>query len=106
MLNKNEYIIDLLFELSKHGMADFLSINPLRPDDYEINLQQANERGALNNIKKLTVDAKGKLMVELYDTLDVLTLLSKLVSTTSDDPSKANLSTLEEVIRARKLVNE
>lgn len=105
-----QYIIDVLLELSKHGFSDFIKVEEGK-DYYTLDFFKAQQNGALNNVKKATIDKTGKLVFELYDQLDILTILDKISSMSSSDFSKLENDeqlktlTLEQIIRSRKKVN-
>lgn len=95
-----DYTLDKLKEMSTHGFEDFLDVEK---DNYTLNLTKAKEKGALNNIKKLTVDRMNKLTIELYDQLEILALMSKLAGAEPSKEKTENL-TLDDIIEKRKKI--
>lgn len=65
-----------LTELSKCSFADFLTI----ADDGtpELDFDQARETGALQAVKKFTLDRYGKITIELYSVLDIIQMILRV----------------------------
>ncbi len=109
-IDYRQYVIDKLYELSQHGLEDFITIDKKGENrEYFIfDFVKASEQSALNNIKKLVLDKTGKITFELYDQLDILAMLDKVsngsvkLDELGNDQSKT--LTLEEIIRSRKKV--
>ncbi len=110
-IDYKQYVIDKLYELSKHGLEDFISIDKTSKDrdSFIFDFIKASEQSALNNVKKLVLDKTGKITFELYDQLDILAMLDKVsngsvkLDELSNEQSKT--LTLEQIIRSRKKVS-
>lgn len=99
---KVAYVIEELYQMSTKGFQDFLDV-----ERSEVDLNKASENGALCIVKKFSVDKFGKVTVEFYDRLEILTLLAKLTDG-GDDGGGSPLArlTLEDIINARKELKE
>lgn len=101
-----EFVIKELRQLASKGMQDFLHTD--EDGAYMLDFHKAAETGALKNIKKLTSDKFGKITIEIYDHLEILTMLTKLDSSAEGGkkPEESNESFENVVARAMRELSE
>lgn len=74
-----------LTELSTYSFADFLTVD--EDGMPELNFEQAKENGALQAVRKFTVDRYGKVTIELYSVLDILQMILRVFGKISNSAS-------------------
>lgn len=108
----DQALLAQLNNMVMHTLDDFLTIDA--QGQFAIDLAKARRLGAMGSVKKLTVDRYGKVVLDLYDRFDAITLILRIrgyntgttgggVKAPGGGGEGDNVSfTIDDVIRARK----
>lgn len=103
ILTKTE-ILEILSSMATKDLSHVLS-----EDGANFNYTLAKQTGGISAVKKYTIDTKlGKITVELYDKLDIITLLLKTLDNNNGVSGLGGVSsiTLDDLVLARKQLDD